>query len=52
MDERKIKCPHCDKDINIELMIQNIEKIELGVGIKVFKPKEEEKKKSEKKKKN
>lgn len=49
MEERKIACPHCGKEMNIELVIQNIEKIEMGVGIKVFKEKEEEKKKAKKK---
>lgn len=52
MEERKIACPHCGKEMNIELVLQNIEKLELGIGIKVFKPKEEEKKKAAKKKKN
>jgi uncharacterized protein (UPF0212 family) len=52
MEERKVICPHCGKDINIELVIQNVEKIELGIGMKVSKPAGEEKKKSEKKKKN
>ncbi len=52
MEGRKIACPHCGEEMNIELVIQNIEKIEMGVGIKVFKKKEEEKKASEKKKKN
>jgi uncharacterized protein (UPF0212 family) len=49
MEERKIKCPHCEKEMNIELVIQNIEKIEMGVGIKVFK-KDAGKKKPTKKK--
>lgn len=52
MEERKVSCPHCGKEMNIELALQNIEKIELGIGIKVSKPEEEEKKKSAKKKKN
>ena len=38
MEQRKIKCPHCEKEMDIELVIQNIEKIEMGVGIKVTKP--------------
>ncbi len=49
MEERKIACPHCGEEMKIELQIQNIEKIELGIGIKVFKKKEEEKKKPAKK---
>lgn len=49
MEERKIACPHCGEEMKIELQIQNIEKIELGIGIKVFKKKEEEKKKTSKK---
>jgi uncharacterized protein (UPF0212 family) len=52
MEERKVTCPHCKKEMNIELMIQNIQKIEMGIGIKVSKPKEEEKKKAAKTKKN
>jgi uncharacterized protein (UPF0212 family) len=52
MEERKIACPHCGEEMNIELQLQNIEKIELGIGIKVFKKKEDDKKKSAAKKKN
>jgi len=51
MEERKIKCPHCGEEMKIELAIQNIEKIELGIAIKVFKEKIE-KKKPKKSKKN
>jgi uncharacterized protein (UPF0212 family) len=50
MEERKVICPHCNKEINIELVLQNIQKLEMGIGIKVFKP--EEKKKPTKAKKN
>ena len=49
MEEKKIACPHCGEEMKIELQLQNIEKLELGIGIKVYKKKEEEKKKSSKK---
>ncbi len=52
MEERIVACPHCGKEMNIELAIQNVEKIELGIGIRVSKTAEEEKKKAGKKKKN
>lgn len=49
MDDRKIECPHCKKKIDIELVLQNIQKLEMGIGIKVKKP-GAEKEKSKKKK--
>lgn len=49
MDDRKIECPHCKKEIDIELVLQNIQKLEMGIGIKVKKA-EAEKEKSKKKK--
>ncbi len=48
MNSRSIICPHCDKKVDIELAIQNVQKLELGIGIKVKKP-QAEKEESEKK---
>ncbi len=44
MEERNIKCPHCSKDIKVELVLTDIKSLELGIGIKVFKEKAEEQK--------
>jgi hypothetical protein len=44
MEERKIICPYCKKEMEIELVLQNIQKLEMGIGIKVRKPKEEKEK--------
>lgn len=52
MQEKKVACPHCGKEMNVLLTLQNIEKIQVGIGIKVSKPAGEEKKKAAKKKKN
>ncbi len=49
MEDRSIVCPHCKKNIDVELVLQNIQKLELGIGIKVRKS-AEEKEKPEKKK--
>lgn len=50
MEDRTIMCPHCKKEIDIELVLQNIQKLEMGIGIKVRKPQAE--KETSKKKKN
>jgi uncharacterized protein (UPF0212 family) len=38
MDSKTIECPHCKKKIDVELMVHNIKKIELGIGMNVIKP--------------
>ncbi len=49
MEGRKIKCPHCDEDIEIELILQNIQKLEMGIAIKVRNVKKEKEKPKKKK---
>jgi hypothetical protein len=48
MEERKIICPHCKKEMEVELVLQNIQKLEMGIGIKVKKPEAEKKSKKKK----
>ncbi len=36
MSEKIIKCPHCEKDVRVDLILTDIKSLELGVGIKVF----------------
>lgn len=49
MKGRKIKCPHCDNEIDIELILQNIQKLEMGIAIKVMNVKKEKEKPKKKK---
>jgi uncharacterized protein (UPF0212 family) len=48
MEERKIICPHCKKEMEVELVLQNIQKLEMGIGIKVRKAEAEKKSKKKK----
>ncbi len=50
MEGRTIICPHCKKTIDIELAIQNVQKLELGIGIRVKKPPAEKEKPKKKEK--
>ncbi|MEE8168157.1 MAG: hypothetical protein V3T58_04730 [Candidatus Hydrothermarchaeales archaeon] len=46
---RTIVCPHCNKEIKLDLILTDIRKLELGIGIKVFKEQAKEKEKQGKK---
>lgn len=50
MNERTIKCPHCNEDIRLELVLTDIKALEFGIGVKVYKEKAKEQKEKEKKK--
>ncbi|MEE9594965.1 MAG: hypothetical protein V3V92_06145 [Candidatus Hydrothermarchaeales archaeon] len=43
MEERTIKCPHCDKDIRLDVILTDVKSLELGIGIKVLNEASEEK---------
>lgn len=51
MNQRNIQCPHCNKEIKLDLIMTDIKKLELGIGIKVFKEQTAENKEGGKKKK-
>ncbi len=43
MNEQTIKCPHCSKDVRLDLILSDIRKLELGIGVKVLKEDDGEK---------
>jgi len=50
MDGKKIVCPHCGKDVEVDVILQEIRSLELGIGLKVKNPPKEKKQKSKAKK--
>lgn len=38
-DKKTINCPHCKKDIDVEISVHSIKKIELGIGMNIITPK-------------